>query len=159
MTRWLPRSSASARSTTSRLSPCAWKIFFSDGAAVVEQAEQQMLGADVIVLELAGLGLRGIQRLLQVRAEKQVAAAGALDFVAAGQFAFQVRLELRGRHADLLQQLRDEALGLADQGQQQMLAIHLLMRMSLRDALRFLQRLLRLDGQPVQLHEYEIDRR
>ena len=32
-------------------------------AALAEQAEQQMFGADIIVLELAGLGLRRIQSL------------------------------------------------------------------------------------------------
>ena len=82
--------------------------------------------------------------------------AGALHLVAARQFAFQVRLELGRGHADLLQQIRDEAVGLADQGQQQMLAIHLLMRIPMRDALRFLQRFLRFNGKPVQLHTLHI---
>ena len=67
VTRWLPRRSASARSTRSRLRPCAWKIFFSEVPPSSSKPEQQMLGADVIVLELAGLGLRGVERLLQTR--------------------------------------------------------------------------------------------
>ena len=52
-------------------------------AAFVQQAEQQMFGADVIVLELGGLGLRGVERLSQGRAGINLRAA--LDLVAAGQ--------------------------------------------------------------------------
>jgi hypothetical protein len=104
-------------------------------AAGIENAEQQMFRADVIILELAGLGLRGIERLLQFLAGKHIAAARARDLVAAREFLFHVRLELGRRHADFLQQFGHEAFALADQCQQQMLAIHRLVRKAVRDAL------------------------
>ncbi len=75
-------------------------------------------------------------------AEKQVGRTGPLYLVAAGEFAVQVRLQLGGGHPDLLQQIGNQAVGRGDQGEQQMLAIHLLMRKLLGDALRFLQRFL-----------------
>ena len=96
-----------------------------------------MFGADVIVLELAGLGLRGIERLAQGRAGINLRAA--FDLVAAGQFAFQFGLQFRGRHADFLEQFGHEAFRLAEQRQQQMFAVHFLMRQFARKALRFLQ--------------------
>ena len=116
----------------------------SDGLACVQQAEQQMFGADVIVLELVRLGLRGVERLLQIAPGVRIVAA--LNLVAAREFLFQIRLEFGGRHADARQQFRHEAFVLADQREQQMLAVHFLMRMFARDALRLLQRLLRFHG-------------
>ena len=71
-----------------------------------------MLGADVIVLELAGFGLSSVQRLLQVGAKKQVGRARALDLMTPGEFALEIRLQLGNGHTDLLQQIRDEAVGL-----------------------------------------------
>jgi len=56
------------------------------------------------------------------------------------------------RDADFFKQTGDEAVCLANHRQQQMLAVHFLMRKTLRDALCLLQRLLRLYGKPVQLH-------
>ena len=127
------------------------KNFLSD--VLVQQAEQQMFGADVIVLELVRLGLRGIERLLQVTPSVRIVAA--LNLVSAREFLFQIRLKFRGRHADAGQQFRHEAFGLAEQGEQQMLAVHLLMRMFPGDTLRTLQRLLRFLGQLVELHKYQ----
>ena len=63
-----------------------------------------MLGADVIVLELRRLGLRGVERLLQITAGVGIAAA--LNLVPAREFLFQIRLKSRGRHADAGQQFR-----------------------------------------------------
>src|ERR1035441_1017402 len=111
-----------------------------------------MLGTDIFVLQLASFGLGRIQRLFEMRAEKQVGGTDALNFMPAGKLMFQVRLQLGRGHADLLKQIRDEAVGLANHGQQQMLPIHFLMRMLPRDALRFLHRLLRLNGESVHLH-------
>ena len=110
-----------------------------------------MFGADVIILELVRFGLRGIERLLQIA--PGVGIVAALNFVAAREFLFQIRLELGGRHADARQQFRHEAFVLVDEREQQMLAIHLLMRMFAGDALRVLQRLLRFLGQLVELHD------
>ena len=126
------------------------KHFLQRHTAIGEQAEQQMFGADVIVLEFVRLGLRGIERFAQGRAGINL--RGALDLVAAGQFAFQFGLQLRGRHADFLEQFGHEAFRLAEQGQQQVLAVHFLVRHFAREALRLRQRLLRFEGQFLRLH-------
>ncbi len=109
---------------------------------LVEQAEQQVLGADVVVLELAGLGLGRIERLFQVRAQEHVQRADALNLVTAGKFSLQLRLELGWGGADFLEQIGDEAFRLANHGQQQVLAIHFLMRMLAGNVLRILERFL-----------------
>ena len=128
------------------------KELLERGAAFIQQPEQQMLGADVLVLELAGLGLGGVEHLFEAGAEEQVAGTDALDFMAPGQFPFEFRFEIRGRDADFFEQFRDEAFGLADQGQQQMLAVHFLVRIAPRDALRLLEGFLGFDGEPIKLH-------
>ena len=125
------------------------KIFLQRRTALVQQAEQQMFGADVIVLELGRLGLRGIERLSQIA--PGVGIAAALDLVPAREFRFQIRLEPGDRHADALQQIGHEALGLAEQREQQMLAVNFLMRIFAREALRLLQRLLRFLGELVRV--------
>ena len=76
------------------------EYFLERGAAVIEQTKQQVFGADVIVFELAGLGLRGVERLLQIGAEEQIGGTDALDLAAAGQFAFEVGFELGRRHPE-----------------------------------------------------------
>ena len=68
------------------------------------------------------------------------------------QFPFQVGLKLRGRHPNLLQQLGNQALRLPEQCEHEVFPVHFLMGECLRDALRFLQRLLGFNGQPIQLH-------
>ena len=81
-----------------------------------------------------------------------VGIAAALNFVAARQFGRQIRLEPRGRDADAFQQIGDEAVGLADEGERQMFAVHFLMRMVAREALRRLQSFLRFLGEFFRLH-------
>ena len=88
------------------------------------QRQQQVFGRDVIVLELRRLGLRGIERLAQSRAGINLRAA--FNLVAAGQIALQFGLQFRGCDADFLEQFGDEAFRLAEQGQQQMFAVHFL---------------------------------
>jgi hypothetical protein len=119
---------------------------------VLEQPKQEVLRADVVVLELAGLGLGGIEHFLEIRAEKHIAGTDALDFVTASQLTIEIRLELRAGHAEFFQQIRDEAVALADHGQQQVFAIHFLMRVTASDPLRLLQRLLRFGRKPLELH-------
>ena len=122
----------------------AFKIFneiddFAQLLPVQVEIDRLSLLALVLVLELAGFGLGSVQRLLQVGAEKQVGRARALDLVAPGEFALEIRLQLGNGHANLLQQIRDEAVGLVDQGEHQMVAIHLLVRKPMGNALRLLQ--------------------
>ena len=123
---------------------------FQRRTAAVQQAQQQMFGADVIVLELGRLGLRGIERLFQIAAG--VGIAGALDLVPAREFGLQIRLQPGDRHADAFQQVGDQAFGLADERQREMFAVNFLMRQFAREALRLRQRLLRFLGQFLRLH-------
>ncbi len=157
VTRWLPRNSASALSTASRFRPCLAKIFFSDEPATVHQAEQQMFGADVIVLELGRLGLRGIERLSQIAAG--VGVARALDLVPAGEFGLQIRFQPGDRHTDAFQQIGNEAVALADEREREMFAVDFLMRIIAGEALRLRQRLLRFLGQLFRLHDANLTQR
>jgi hypothetical protein len=95
-----------------------------------------MFRADILVFQFSGFLLRCFQRLSQVSAEEQIRNSSPLDLVPAIQIAFQVRFQFGRRHADLLQQLGNEAVLLANHGQQQMFAIHFLMGEFLRNALR-----------------------
>ena len=85
-----------------------------------------MFGADKIVFELGGLGVRGVERLLQIAPGVRVAAA--LNLVAAREFFFQIRLKLGGWNADARQQFRHKAFGLTEQREQQMFTVNLLMQ-------------------------------
>ena len=116
------------------------KNFLERRIALIHQAEQQVFGADVIILELRRLGLRGIENFFETRAQERF--ARSLDFVAAGQFAVEIRFEFGNGHADFFQQIGDETFRLANQRQQQMFAINFLMRKFPGDALRPLYRLL-----------------
>ena len=71
-----------------------------------KQAEEQVLGGEEFVLQLARLGLGGVKGLLQVLPEVNVAGAGALHFMPARQFLFQVCLQHRQRDAKLLDHQR-----------------------------------------------------
>ena len=109
-----------------------------------------MLGAHIIVLELGGLGLGGFEGFRQILAG--VRFGSALNLITAGEFLFQIGLQAVGWHADFLEQFGHQALGLADECEQQMFAIQFLVRMFPGQTLRLLQRLRRFLRQFVQLH-------
>ena len=113
-----------------------------------------MLRAHVIILELRGLRLRRLQGFLQIA--PRIGIAPALHLVPAGELRLQIRLQPFRRHADAPEQFRHQTLRLPEQRQQQMLAIQFLMRPLPRQPLRVLQRLLRFDGQFVELHPLSI---
>ena len=125
---------------------------FQRRASFIQEAQQQMLRANVVVFELLGLSLSGIQHLLQVVAEKEVARTDTLDFVAALKVTDQLGFQLRSRNPDLFEKVGNQAILLLDHRQQEMLAINFLMRITVSDPLRFLQRFLGLNGQLLQLH-------
>ena len=86
--------------------------------ALADQAEQDVLGADVLVAELQGLAQRVLQHLLGARGERDVparrlrAAADDVDDLAAHGLQ---------RNAHGLQGLRRDAVALADEAQQDVL--------------------------------------
>jgi len=113
-----------------------------------------MFGADVVIFEFAGLGLSGIEDFFQTAAEENVGGGGALDAMAAGEFALDVGFEFGGWDTDLFEEIGDEAFVLTEQSKEQMLPINLLMGKGMSDALRFLQRFLRLNCKSIQLHTF-----
>ena len=68
------------------------------------------------------------------------------------KLAIQIGSQIRNRDAKFLQQWRYETVALLNEGEQQMFAVHLLMRAFVREPLRVLQCRLSLGGQSVQLH-------
>ena len=127
--------------------------FLERRPALREEAEEEMLGAGVFVLELGGLGLRGIKSLLERLAHERVGGRCAGNLGAAREFFIEITAEGVGVDAEFLQERLDEALGLIDEGEQQMFAVDLLMGMVRRDGLRALQRFLSLDGESIELHD------
>jgi hypothetical protein len=123
---------------------------FQRRAAFVQQAKQQMLGADKIILELVRLLLGGFERLTEFGSRIRLAAA--LHLGATGEFSLQVLLHARGRHSELLQQWLNQPFALPEQREQQMFAINGLMSIFLREPLRVLQRPLSLGRESVELH-------
>ena len=115
-----------------------------------------MLGADVVVLKFAGFSAGGVQRLLQRLAQEHVGGTGTLDLVTPVQLLFQIRFQFGHRDAQLLQQFRNEAVGLLRQSQEQVLSIQLLVGATVGELLRLLQSRLRFQGQSVQLHDRSI---
>ncbi len=51
----------------SRLRPWALENLLEGGAAVFQEAEQQVLGADIFIAQFARFGLGGLQRFLEGR--------------------------------------------------------------------------------------------
>ena len=96
-----------------------------------------MFGADVFILELGGLGLRGVERFSQVA--PGVGIATALHLVAAGDFGLQIRFEPGRGHTDAFQQVGDETLSLVNEGEGEMFAVNFLVRMLAGEALRRLR--------------------
>ena len=76
-----------------------------------------------------------------------------MNFIAPGEFLFQIALQAVGRHANFLEQFGHQAFGLADECQQQMFAIQFLVRMFPGQPLRVLQRFRRFLRQLVELHK------
>ncbi len=68
------------------------------------------------------------------------------SLVAPGQFLVEVRLELGKRNAQFLKHIGNEVVGLFNQGEQQVFAVHLLVRITMGKLLRLLQRRLRLES-------------
>src|SRR5581483_6444228 len=66
------------------------KHLFQRRIRLADQTQQQVLGADIFVLQFGGLGLGGVQRALERWAEKSVARTGSLDLHALLQSVFEI---------------------------------------------------------------------
>ena len=109
-----------------------------------------MFGADIIILEFGGLGLRGVEGFAQVASGVRVAAA--LYLVSSRQFGLQVRFQPCDRHADPFEQIGNKTVCLAHQRQHEVFAVHLLMGIFARDLLSVLQGFLRFLCKFFRLH-------
>ena len=120
--------------------------------ALADDAEQQMLGADELVLQPLGFGLGGFRDLAKARRERRLRSAvgrGLLRQLGSQLIGDGLRLD---RH--LAEQGRHDAVGLVHERQQQMLGIDLRMVALLGEPLRRQDRFLRLLGVLVQVHAF-----
>ena len=101
MTRWLPRTSCIAASSCSRVD-----------AEAVGQRQQEVLGGEVLVVEVGALRVGRVEHLLELAADAGLAAVG-LGQLADGVVGGVPHRE-RGQ-ADALEDRQDDALLLAQQ--------------------------------------------
>src|SRR4029450_3759587 len=87
----------------------------------LEDAEEQMLDADVLIAELLRDLLRFIQRPREVRAHADRALAG--DLRVAGERLANGLPHVGGWHAHVLEDPRNDSLRVVEQGGQQMLRL------------------------------------
>src|SRR3954452_17702918 len=115
------------------------------------EREQDVLGRDVLVAQLAGLALGGAQDVHELAAGGRLLGAGG-----DGGELVERRVELAadgvGLGAQLAQDGPDDALGLLEQREQEVLGLRLGVVAAGRDRDRGLQRLLGLDREAVGLH-------
>ena len=101
--------------------------FLQAPAALFEDAEEEMLRGDEVVLELGGVGLGGVEGLLEILAGEDIGGTGAGDFDAAAQLGLEVGGEAGQGDTELLEKLGDEALRLLREGEQEVVAVQFLM--------------------------------
>ncbi len=129
--------------------------------ALIGQGEEEVLDRHVLVLESAGLALRGVQQPGQALGDEHLTrrGAGARDLGSAGQFGLDVaphRVRIRPDGGD---QTGYEALGLVEQGEQQVFPVDLGVPQTQRLGLGVVECFLRLLGQPVHVHGVLLERR
>ena len=102
-----------------------------DPLLFTKEAQQQMFGADVAVIEVAGFRHRELEHLLGARGIRQIRSGrlcrfplldGVLDFLG----------NVVEIHVEVLQHRRRNALTLADQAEQDMLGAHILVMQACR---------------------------
>jgi hypothetical protein len=89
-----------------------------DALALADQAEQDVLGADVVVAELQRLAQRELEHLLGARREGDVAARRLLPLA---DDLLDLVADALERDAEGLERLRGDALALVDQAEQDVL--------------------------------------
>jgi len=125
----------------------------ADGTRLVEHGEQQVLDADVLVLQLRGFVLGFAEQLGEalggVRGGPR---AGAGDLRYALELALDALAEIGDGYAGALQEHRRDTVGLREQGGEQVLDVHTLVVTTDRESLRVTQRFLRLLGESFDVH-------
>ena len=119
VTRCEPRTSSTASRSRSVL-----RERVAGGAGRGGQRDQQVLGGDVLVAQLAGLALGGAQDVQQLAGVGGLAGAGG-DRREPVERVVDDAADLLGGGADLAQHGRDDALGLLEQHREQVLGLDL----------------------------------
>ena len=112
-----------------------------------------MLGGDVGVLHLVGLGLGGLERRLRLAGKPDL--GGAVHGGEVVQPLLQLRPHRGMAGADALEDGHGQAALLVEQGDRQVLRLDLGVAAFLRQLLGGRQRLLGLECEPLQLHVYQ----
>ena len=122
-----------------------------DGAAgLAQDAQQQVLGAHILVLHGLGFGLRGIEHDAHARGEVRLRSAVRLRLLA--EMGAQRLGERAGIHRNLAEHGRHDAVLLLDERDQQVLGLHLRMLEFGSELRRGHHRLLRLFSELVEVH-------
>ena len=147
-----PRSSFRAPWIRSTVAPaCAQRL--AARSLLAGGRQQQVLGGDVVVLELLGLVLGPVEQLGEPL--RQVLLA-ALDARAGAQLVLEAGADPVGWGADLLQQRAGQPLGLVEQGEQEVLDVDRLVVAAARLGLGAAEHLLGLHGEAVGSHDTKL---
>src|SRR5205809_45963 len=137
-----------------RHQPLAREAEAAEDAALGGHGEEEVLDAQVLVLEPPHLVLGLGEQLREALGDEGLRrpARGARDLRAARELALDRFLDRARRDAGRLEQVGREAVGLLEEGQQQVLDVDALVAPARGDAARALQRLLDLVGHAVHVH-------
>ena len=152
VTRAPPRTEASALSSASRPAPAARSSLAAGSLLVVCEREQQVLGRDVLVLQLRRPRRRRPRGLATWRV-RAAAWAPPLTFGSVLEQRLDVALEGVDPDPELLEHGDGAALGLAEQRAQQVRGLDLGVAAGAGQGLGLAQGLLALDGELVESHE------
>ena len=162
VTRWLPRIVVSAcRKLVPGQPLLVQQPAGRGGRALGQQGDDEVLDRDVLVLEPRRLLLGGVEQAGQPLGDDDLPgfAPGPLTL---GRLASSASSAFRSRSGSapgLAEQPRNDALGLIEQGEQQMLTVDLGVAEAERLGLRVVQCFLRLLGQVARVHVYLPGRR
>jgi hypothetical protein len=112
-----------------------------------------VLGGDVGVLHLVGLGLGGVERLLGLAGKPYL--GGSVDGAEVDQAASRAQRADRMAGPDALQDRAGKPAVLVEQSHRQVLRLDLGVPALLGELLGGGQRLLGFEGEPLQLHGYQ----
>ena len=122
-----------------------------DRTLPLEHREEDVLGRDVLVRQLLGLAARGLQHARRRRRQTDLNPFG-VDLRLRVEGLIDRVAELLRYHPELMQQREHDALGVGEERVQHVLGLDLLMVSGRGLLMRFLERRLRLDRQPVEFH-------
>ena len=109
------------------------------------EREQEVLGADVVVLQLLGILLGAVEDLIDLARERRIGAAALLGI--AGRLLLHARAEVGNVHTDLLQEWDDDPFFLREQRLQEVAVVDERIPGAAGDPERILDGVARFDGE------------